>query len=63
MNLQIINGYAGTDPGLLTAGTDPDRRYTVRLGAFHQPPTEFYHIDGRQITELRLVLIIMFVEK
>ena len=27
MNLQIINDYAGTDPGLTTAGTDPGRRY------------------------------------
>ena len=27
MNLQIINGYAGTDHGLPTAGTDPNRRY------------------------------------
>ena len=26
MNLQIINGCAGSDPGLQTAGTDPDRR-------------------------------------
>ena len=28
MNLQIINGCAGTDPGLSTAGTDPGRRLT-----------------------------------
>ena len=27
MNLQIINSCAGTDPGLPTAVTDPDRRY------------------------------------
>ena len=26
MNLYIINGCAGTDPKLPTAGTDPDRR-------------------------------------
>ena len=26
-NLQIINGCAGTNPGLQTAGTDPGRRY------------------------------------
>ena len=28
MNSQIINGCAGTNPGLLTAGTDPGRRYS-----------------------------------
>ena len=28
MNLQIINGCEGTEPGLPTAGTDPGRRYT-----------------------------------
>ena len=26
MNMKIINNCAGTDPGLPTAGTDPDRR-------------------------------------
>ena len=27
VNLQIINDCAGTDPGLPTEGTDPDRRH------------------------------------
>ena len=27
MNSPIANSCAGTDPGLLTAGTDPGRRY------------------------------------
>ena len=27
MNLQIINGYAGTNPGLPTAFANPGRRY------------------------------------
>ena len=27
MNLQIINGYAGNDPGLHTEGTDPGQTY------------------------------------
>mgnify|MGYP006897229936 CR=1 FL=1 len=27
MNLQILNGCAGNDPVLPTAGTDPGRRY------------------------------------
>ena len=31
MNFQIINGCAGTDPGLETAGTDPGRRCTVKF--------------------------------
>ena len=30
MNLQIINGCAGTDPELPTVGTDPGRRYLLR---------------------------------
>ena len=28
MNSKIINGCADTDPGLSTAGTDPDWRYS-----------------------------------
>ena len=31
MNLQIINGCAGADSGLPTAGTDPGRRYCVSV--------------------------------
>ena len=31
MNLQIINDCAGTDPGLPTAGTDPGRRFNLRV--------------------------------
>ena len=27
MNSLIANGCTGTDPGLLTAGTDPSQRY------------------------------------
>ena len=30
VNIQIINGRAGTDPGLPIAGTDPVRRYMVQ---------------------------------
>ena len=30
MNLQIINGCAGTEPRLPTVGTDPGRRYIVK---------------------------------
>ena len=29
LNLQNINGCAGTDPGLPTAGTDPGRHYKL----------------------------------
>ena len=39
MNLQIINGCAGTDPGLLTAGTDHGRRYAAELSK--QPTNEY----------------------
>ena len=34
MNLQIINGCAGTDPGLPTAVTDPGRQYLKYLIVF-----------------------------
>ena len=31
MNLQIINGCAGTDPGLPNVGTDPGRYFMTHI--------------------------------
>ena len=34
VNFQIMNDFAETDPGLLTAGTDPGRQYRIAYDSF-----------------------------
>ena len=41
-NLQNINGCAGTDPILPTAGTNPDQHYSIKLIEKHT----YKYFDG-----------------
>ena len=51
MNFKTINGSARTDPGLLTAGTDPGRRYMKTISS-----TTSFKFHTSQKTRISLCL-------